>query len=421
MNLSDFRKAGHFPTLLCAFLYFDISFMIWVLLGPLANKIIGDVLPPLDGETPDGYVTRTAPCKGLMVAGPILDGALLRLVLGFTTDRYSAKWTGVVGMLITAVPLMLGWLWASSFVDMLVVGALLGIAGASFAAALPLASRWYPPKYQGLAMGIAGSGNSGTALATFFAPMLALFLGWHGVFGLALVPLAAVFLVFLFFAQDSPTQPEPRPLWAYTDALGHADTWWFCVLYSVTFGGFVGLASFLNAFFKDQYFPTDVASGEMYASAFTTLCVVAGSMLRPVGGYLADRFGGVPMLVALFACSATALLGMVALPPVGVALVLLFLAMGCLGMANGSVFQLVPLRFPKEIGVVTGIVGAAGGVGGFFLPTALGLVKGQTGSYAAGFALFAVAALGCVGLMLALRGGWQRGFLGQAEELRPAT
>jgi NNP family nitrate/nitrite transporter-like MFS transporter len=421
VNLSDFRKAGHLPTLLCAFLYFDVSFMIWVLLGPLANRIIADVLPVLDGETPDEYVTRTAPNKGLMVAVPILGGAILRLVLGFTTDRYSAKWTGVAGMLITAVPLALGWLWASSFADMLVVGALLGIAGASFAAALPLASRWYPPQYQGLALGIAGAGNSGTALATLIAPLAALFLGWHSVFGLALIPLAAVFLVFLFFAQDSPSQPGPRPLWAYAEALGHADTWWFCVLYSVTFGGFVGLASFLNAFFKDQYFLGDAVSGEMSASVFTTLCVIAGSMLRPVGGYLADRFGGVPMLVTLFACAAAALLGMAALPPVGIALVLLFLAMGCLGMANGSVFQLVPLRFPKEIGVVTGIVGAAGGVGGFFLPTALGLVKGQTGSYAAGFALFAAAALGCVGLMLALRGGWQRGFLGRAEELRPAT
>src|SRR5262245_2036759 len=226
MNLSDFRKAGHFPTLLCAFLYFDISFMIWVLLGPLANRIIADVFPQLEGETAETYVTRTAPPKGLMVAVPILGGALLRLVLGFTTDRYSAKGTGAVGMLITAVPLAMGWLWASSFVDMLVVGAMLGIAGASFAAAIPLASRWYPPQYQGLAMGIAGAGNSGTALATLFAPMVALWLGWHSAFGLALVPLAVTLVVFLVFARDSPNQPEPRPLWAYADALGHADTWW---------------------------------------------------------------------------------------------------------------------------------------------------------------------------------------------------
>jgi NNP family nitrate/nitrite transporter-like MFS transporter len=416
MNLRDFRRVGHFPSLLCAFLYFDISFMIWVLLGPLANRITTQLVPQAEGEALNDYLVRVAPYKGLMVAVPILAGAALRLVLGVMTDRWGAKLTGIIGMVVTAIPLLLGWLWVNSYTEVLVVGALLGVAGASFAAALPLASRWYPPRYQGLAMGIAGAGNSGTALATLFAPMLAVALGdWHGVFALALIPLGLTLITFMFLAKDSPEQPPPKPLYAYVGVFRHADTWWFCLLYSVTFGGFVGLASFLNTFFKDQYFATDTKTGEVYAAVFTTLCVFAGSFLRPVGGYLADRFGGVRMLLVLYAGVGLAMFGMALLPALPLALVLLFVGMGLLGMGNGSVFQLVPLRFPREIGVVTGIVGAAGGVGGFFLPNLLGGLKGLTGTFGAGFAVFAVTGLACVGLVLLLRSRWETTFLASLE------
>ncbi|MBV8313039.1 MAG: MFS transporter, partial [Planctomycetaceae bacterium] len=176
MNLRDFRHAGHAPTLLSAFLYFDVSFMVWLLPGALANSIVPDF------DLSDAQ-------KGLMVAVPLLGGAVLRLALGLLADRSGARRAGILGMALTAIPLLLGWLWADSFNKMLLVGLLLGVSGASFAAALPLASRWYPPRYQGLAMGIAGAGNSGTALATFFGPRLALAWGWHTVFGLALIPL----------------------------------------------------------------------------------------------------------------------------------------------------------------------------------------------------------------------------------------
>jgi NNP family nitrate/nitrite transporter-like MFS transporter len=409
MNLRDFRRSGHFPSLLCAFLYFDVSFMIWVLLGPLANRIATQLVPQADGEALADYLVRIAPYKGLMVAVPLLAGALLRVPLGIVTDRWGAKRTGIAGMVVTAVPLLLGWLWLDSYRAALIVGALLGVAGASFAVALPLASRWYPPRYQGLAMGIAGAGNSGTALATLFAPMLAGWLGdWHGVFFLALLPLTATLVLYAVLAKDSPDQPPPKPLYAYAGVFRHADTWWFCLLYSVTFGGFVGLASFLNTFFKDQYFATDARAGELYAAVFTTLCVFAGSFLRPVGGYLADRFGGVRMLLVLCTGVGLAMLGMALLPMLPVALVLLFVGMGLLGMGNGSVFQLVPSRFPKEIGCVTGIVGAAGGVGGFFLPNLLGGLKGLTGTFGAGFAVFAATALACVGLVVLLRLRWER-------------
>ena len=407
MKLRDFRRAGHVPTLLSAFLYFDVSFMIWLLPGALANSIV-----PAFGLSDSQ--------KGLMVAVPLLGGAVLRLALGLLTDRVGARRAGLLGMSLTILPLMMGWLWADSFNKMLLVGLLLGVSGASFAAALPLASRWYPPRYQGLAMGIAGAGNSGTALATFFGPRLALVWGWHAVFGLALIPLLATLAFFLIFAKDSPEQPAPRPLTTYADVLKLADTWWFCLLYSITFGGFVGLASFLNVFFLSQYGLSKVQAGN-----FATFCVIAGSALRPLGGYLADRFGGVRLLTGLYLIAGTTMLGLATLPPMFAGTVLLFATMATLGMGNGAVFQLVPQRFPKEIGVTTGIVGSAGGFGGFLLPTVLGSMKQATGSFSGGFLAFAL--VGGIGGALALAyasRGWHDTFIGaggRAAEAAPAS
>ena len=407
MKLRDFRRAGHVPTLLSAFLYFDVSFMIWLLPGALANSIV-----------PAFGLSDSQKC--LMVAVPLLGGAVLRLALGLLTDRVGARRAGLLGMSLTILPLMMGWLWADSFNKMLLVGLLLGVSGASFAAALPLASRWYPPRYQGLAMGIAGAGNSGTALATFFGPRLALVWGWHAVFGLALIPLLATLAFFLIFAKDSPEQPAPRPLTTYADVLKLADTWWFCLLYSITFGGFVGLASFLNVFFLSQYGLSKVQAGN-----FATFCVIAGSALRPLGGYLADRFGGVRLLTGLYLIAGTTMLGLATLPPMFAGTVLLFATMATLGMGNGAVFQLVPQRFPKEIGVTTGIVGSAGGFGGFLLPTVLGSMKQATGSFSGGFRAFAL--VGGIGGALALAyasRGWHGTFIGaggRAAEAAPAS
>jgi MFS transporter, NNP family, nitrate/nitrite transporter len=372
MDLRDFRRAGHTPTLLSAFLYFDVSFMVWILPGALANSIV-----------PDFGLSDSQ--KGLMVALPLFGGALLRLLFGLLTDHIGARRTGILGMALTMVPLLLGWLWADSFNKLLLVGLLLGVAGASFAAALPLASRWYPSRYQGLAMGIAGAGNSGTAMATFFGPRLAQVWGWHAIFGLAILPLLTTLTIFVLFARDSPNQPAPRSLADYAGVLRMRDTWWFCLFYSITFGGFVGLASFLNVFFLSQYGLSRIEAGN-----FTTLCVIAGSFLRPLGGYLADRLGGVRTLTVVYIAVGAVALGLTSLPPLTWGALLLFAAMALLGMGNGAVFQLVPNRFPKEIGVMSGIIGAAGGLGGFVLPNLLGTMKELTGSFSGGFLAFAV-------------------------------
>jgi NNP family nitrate/nitrite transporter-like MFS transporter len=396
MQLRGFLHTGHWPTLVCAFLYFDMSFMVWVLLGALANSIV-----------PELRLNESQ--RGLMLALPLLGGSLLRLVLGVLTDHIGARRTGIIGLGLTLIPLLLGWLWAREYAQVLVIGLLLGVAGASFAAALPLASRWYPPQYQGLAMGIAGAGNSGTALATLFGPILAASLGdWHLVFALAVLPILATLVLFVLFARDSPNQPAPKALADYGAVLAQADSWWFCLFYAVTFGGFVGFAVFLNSFFHLQY-----GLGKVEAGGFATVCVMAGSFLRPVGGYLADRFGGIRMLLLIYVGAAAMLLGLATLPPLLSGTVLMFMCMGLLGMGNGSVFQLVPQRFPREIGVMTGIVGAAGGLGGFLLPIVLGNLKEFTHSFAGGFALFALLAFGCAGALGYVSRSWQGAFVTQ--------
>jgi NNP family nitrate/nitrite transporter-like MFS transporter len=399
MKLSDFRKAGHTPTLISAFLYFDVSFMVWVLMGPLA-PFIRDTL-------------KLSPTQvGFLTAVPLLGGSFFRLVLGFMTERIGARKTGLVGMIVTLLPLLMAWQFASSFTGFLAAGVMLGVAGASFAAALPLASAWYPPEYQGLAMGIAGAGNSGTLIATLFAPRLAQAYGWRNVFAMAAIPVIIVWLSFLIMAKDAPVKRAVKRWADYKRVLSVADTGWFCFIYSLTFGGFVGLASYLTIFFRDQYHLTRVQSGDL-----TTVVVIFGSFLRPVGGLLADKLGGYRMLLVLLTGIGLCLAAVGTLPPVGVALALLALAMGMLGMGNGSVFQLVPQRFPDSVGIMTGVIGAAGGFGGFMLPSILGTMKDKTGSFGVGFVMVAgMVMLGACSLLY-LGKVWRRTWTPQAAEL----
>ena len=390
MSLRDFRKAGHPPTLLAAFLYFDVSFMVWVILGPLG---------PFIGEAYHLSATQ----KGFLTAVPLLGGSFFRPILGWSTERFGGRNTGLVGLGLTVIPLLLAWLVADSFPAFLALGLLLGVAGASFAAALPLASGWYAPQHQGLAMGIAGAGNSGSLLATLFAPRLAQIIGWRNVFGVVIVPVMLVWIAFFFLARNAPGERKVKRWADYASVLSMADTGWFCFLYSLTFGGFVGLSSYLSIFFHDQYGLTKVQSGD-----FTTCVILFGSFLRPVGGALADRIGGYRMLLVLLAGAGLCMAGVATLPPAAIALAFLAFGMGMLGMGNGSVFQLLPQRFPGSVGILTGIVGAAGGLGGFLLPSILGILKDKTGSFGAGFAVLMSLAWVGTFVLLRLRSHWRR-------------
>ncbi len=390
MNKS-FWKAGHPSTLLAAFLYFDLSFMVWVVLGPLGVQIAKDL--DLDAAQ-----------KGLMVATPVLAGALLRIVMGVMVDHFKPKMAGAIGQVIVIVALVIAWYFGiHTYAQVLTLGIFLGVAGASFAVALPLASRWYPPEHQGTALGIAGAGNSGTVLAALFAPSLAVAFGWNNVIGLAAIPLAIVFVFYLLVAKDSPDCPPAKSLTEYLKVLRDKDAWWFMFFYSVTFGGFVGLASSLTIYFNTQYGLSPVEAGY-----FTAACVFMGSMMRPLGGWLADRIGGIKSLSVMYVLAATFLMIVsFGLPAAWMALIVFMFAMWALGMGNGAVFQLVPQRFRKEIGVMTGMVGMAGGVGGFYLASSLGYSKQITGSYQLGFLIFAGLAMLALGGLTRVKTRWR--------------
>jgi NNP family nitrate/nitrite transporter-like MFS transporter len=394
----SFLSSGHLPTLIAALLYFDVSFMVWVLLGPLA--------PFLREE-----FGLSATEQGLVVAVPLLGGACVRPVLGMLGDRIGGRRAGMLGLGLTVVPLLVGWQAAATPVHLYAIGLLLGVAGASFAVALPLASRWYPPEHQGLAMGIAGAGNSGSLLATLAAPRLAERFGWAATFGIMIAPVLAVLIAFALLAKDSPRHRTSLTWRDYLVVLKEPDTLWFSCLYALTFGGFVGFASFLTTFFNDQYQVSKVSAGD-----FTTLVVLSGSLLRPVGGWLSDRLGGFRLLLLLMVGVTGALGAASALPPLPAVVAIFFVALGLLGMGNGAVFQLVPQRFADRMGLVTGVVGAAGGFGGFFLPSMLGAVKDATGSYGPGLLLLAAVFLAATLALLRLGSVWASRWHGQVVE-----
>jgi NNP family nitrate/nitrite transporter-like MFS transporter len=384
------HPTGHLPTLLVCFTHFDVCFMLWVLIGALGPFVF-------EGTGLD------AGLKGLVVGVPILIGSLLRIPLGLLSDRLGGRRVGLALLLVLTAPLSLAWLAPGTLTVMLLTGLMLGSAGASFAIVLPLASRWYPKERQGLVMGIAAAGNSGTVLANVFAPRLAASLGWHNVFGLALVPLMTVTLLFWLFARDAPTRVATTRE-AYRAAVTHRDTWRFCLFYAVTFGGFVGLSSFLPVFLRDQFGVSPVTAGSL-----TALAAFSGSLARPIGGYLADSVGGAAVLQTVLFTIAVAYASIAALPALALSVPLVVIAMTALGLGNGVVFQLVPLRFQREVGSVTGIVGAVGGIGGFVLPTWLGSVKQISGSYGTAFLALAVFALAAAFFLRALQNPARRG------------
>ena len=391
MKLKDFAKVGSPSTLFAAFLYFDMSFMVWVLLGSLGVHIAKDL-----GLSPSE--------KGMMVALPVLSGAILRVFMGLLVDHFGAKKAGLMGQVVVLLALLYAWIFGvHSLNQIYLLGICLGVAGASFAVALPLASRWYPPEAQGLALGIAGAGNSGTVFAALLAPMLANQFGWQNVFGLVLIPLSITLLVYTMMAKDAPGLPPPQKLSKYFQVLKERDAWWFMLFYMVTFGGFVGLASSLVIYFNSQFGLEPQVAGYLTAG-----CVFCGSMFRPIGGTIADRVGGVRALQFMYVAVVLSMF-CIAMIPVTLAftLALFVISMMSMGMGNGAVFQLLPQRFRREIGTLTGLVGMSGGIGGFYLSSSLGLSKQLTGDYRIGFLMYALLGACAFGILYRVKFRWR--------------
>ncbi|WP_151899880.1 MFS transporter [Sulfurimonas hydrogeniphila] len=390
------KGQGDAKTLFAAFLYFDFSFMVWTMLGPLATEIS-------ESLAMHGFI-MSASQKATLLSIPILAGALLRIVLGFGVDKFGAKKTALMSQAVVISVLFYAYFRGETITynELLIVAVGLGFAGASFAVALPQAGQWYPPKLQGVVLGIAGAGNIGVVVDFMFAPKIAELWGWQAVFLVGGALSTLIFVTYIFLAKDAPKEvytPRPKKLKDYAKLLRDRDTWWFNLFYAVSFGGFVGFAGYMKVYLMNTY-QADMSSFglsvfnepnvKVIAGYFGALTIFAGAVLRPVGGAVADKMGGVKSLYIFFGIvAALAIVNATVTLPFWVAIAVLFAIMANLGMANGAVFQLVPQRFGKDIGIMTGIIGAAGGLGGTALIKTLGWSKGAFDGYSAGFMIFA--------------------------------
>jgi NNP family nitrate/nitrite transporter-like MFS transporter len=386
LNLSTLKKSGHFPTLVTAFLYFDFSFMVWTLLGVLANQI----------AAPES-LNLSAQQRFFMVSVPILFGGIFRLALGLLVDRIGAKRTGIMAQLIVIAGLTVAWLFGlKNYEATLAMGVVLGVAGASFAVAIPQAGRWYPPNMQGLVMGLAGAGNIGVVIDALLAPRLAAAYGWPAVFGFALIPALLVLAIYAIVSKEPPNAAAPKKIGDYFRMFRDKDVHWFCFFYTVSFGGFVGLAYSLGMYFKDRFGVSPAHAGDLVA-----LCTAIGALGRPIGGAISDRIGGIRSLHVYYSVAGCALVLGALAGNLWLNVTAFIIACGAFGMGNGSVFQLLPQRFGKELGLMTGLVGCGGGLGGFLLANMMGQSKQHFGSYLSGLFVFAgLCAIALIGLTL---------------------
>ena len=390
-SFTQFLRAGHAPTLFAAFLYFTFSCCIWVLNGAMA---------PFIGET----YHLSAAQMGLMLSVPIIAGALMRFPLGVLAQYIGRKNATLVEMGLIALALLFGFVFVDSFNSLLAMGVLLGIAGASFGVALSLGSGWFPPQHKGLAMGLVGAGNVGTALSVLVAPPLAQWLGWQAVYGVAAAAIALPMLVMILLAKEPPDVDPHASLRSHTACLFERDGWAFSLIYSVTFGGFIGLATFLPTYYHDQFGVSKVQAGQL-----TMLAAFMGAAVRVAGGWLSDRWGGVNTLTVVLVAVALCL-SLVGLASGSLALttLLLIACFAALGAGNGALFQLVPLRWPTTTAVAGSMIGEIGALGGGLVPVAMGLSRQYLGTYAWGFVLIAVAALLMLGVMRVMQIRWTR-------------
>lgn len=385
-----FLRSGHWPTLLASFLYFDFCFAIWVLNGAMA---------PFISES----FGLDAAQKGFMISVPILAGALMRFPLGVLSQYIGRKNAAMVEMGLIIAALAGGFFFVDSYHSVLAMGVLLGIAGASFGVALSLGSGWYPPRYKGLAMGIAGAGNSGTVLAVLFAPPLAQAYGWQTVYGLAAFTMLVPMLVMWFAAKEPPDR-EHQSLREHTACLWEKDGWAFSLIYIITFGGFIGLASFLPTYFYDQFKVSKIEAGQL-----TMLATLMGSAVRVAGGYISDRIGGVNTLtvVLLLVAGCLVLCGLAG-QSLALTTLLFMLCFAALGAGNGALFQLVPLRWPLTTAVAGSMIGEIGALGGSFVPNAMGQSKQLTDTYLWGFVAFAACTLVVLVVLQIVQIRWTR-------------
>ncbi|MBI5103947.1 MAG: NarK/NasA family nitrate transporter [Solirubrobacterales bacterium] len=379
------ERPGSGRQLALATVAFTVCFFAWSLLGPLAPDLQDD-LGLSDVET------------SVMVAVPVLLGSLMRIPLGWLSDRLGGRVVFVALMLFTPLPLIALALFHDALAPMLVFGFLLGFAGASFAVGVPFVNGWYPPERQGFALGVYGMGMGGTTIAGLLAPRMGSVATPFWVAAGLLLVMGAVFAVL---ARDAPRPPREGPAPSMFASLAVFRTsgraWALTLFYFLAFGGFVAMFLYLPKLLTGVHDLTKSDAGAR-AAGFALLAVIA----RPTGGWLSDRIGAERVLQVCFVGVGVLALVLAATYEHMVPLTIACLTMAvALGLGTGAVFKLVPHWFPDRVGAVTGVVGAAGGLGGFFPPLVMGVVKSATGGYALGFVLMAAVAAVC---LLVLRG-----------------
>ncbi|CAM2142009.1 MFS transporter, NNP family, nitrate/nitrite transporter [Pararobbsia alpina] len=437
-DVLDSLKSGNWRTLIACFLYFGSGFTAWVLYGPLA---------PFISKT----LTMSAAEQGFLVAVPVLSAAILRVPLGNLYQSADGRQIALFGVALCSIPAVILPLmpFEPSYGLLLVLGVFLGVGGASFSVALPMAGSNYPPKVQGLVLGLAAAGNLGAVLDGFLLPPLAAHFGWRAATAAALPVLALSALALFFWAKDAGPKtgsamraargfmltlagliviallfdagvmgtgkarvllmPVLGVLLAvallpqrYRAVFAERDAWVLMLVYSITFGGFVGMSSYVSLLLTNLYHLPTIEAGLVMA-----LLAALGALVRPLGGLIADKVSGVHTLLVLLAGIAISdLVFAAAMPPFAGGAALLVCLYFAFGLGNGATFQLVPHRWKERTGLLSGIVGAAGGIGGFYLPVVMGIAKESTGSYQIGFATFGLLAACAFGALFALRKSW---------------
>ena len=371
--------------LVLATVAFAVAFVGWSLIAPLAKDFQDDL-----GLSN----TRTL----MLTAVPVILGSLLRIPIGALTDRLGGKVMFPVVLTLSAVPAA-AFGFVEGYAALIVVGFFLGIAGASFAVGVPFVAGWYAKERQGFALGVYGMGNIGTAVAAFSAPAIVEWFGREALGVVAAALLLATALVFYRMSEDPPRAGAPV---RYGAVLRSGwKLWRLALLYFVTFGGFVAMAVFLPKLLRD-WFDLSLTDAGLRAAGFTVVATLA----RPVGGMLSDRVGAATVLVFVFAGAGVdaAVLAYLSGDPTIIPVTVACLTLAAfLGLGNGAVFKAVPHDFPSATGAATGIVGAAGGLGGFFPPIVMGLVRDHFDTYALGFVGLVIFAGICLAVALSMR------------------
>jgi NNP family nitrate/nitrite transporter-like MFS transporter len=386
-----FLKSGHTPTLFAAFFYLMFSFVIWVMNGAMAPYI-------------SEQFQLTAAQKGLLLSIPIVAGAVMRFPLGLLAQYVGRKTATLVELALITLTMSFGYFFVHTYDDLLKMALLLGVAGASFGVAMSLGSGWYPPKYKGLAMGLVGAGNAGTALAALLAPPLAEAYGWQSVYGFAALASFVPMAVVIFMAKEPPDRDVHAGMREHLACLLEGDGWVFSLIYVVTFGGFIGIVTFLPTYYYDQFGVSKVQAGQL-----TMLAALMGAVVRVAGGWISDHWGGINTLTVVLVVVAFALVGVgLSSGSLVMTTLLLILCFAALGAGNGALFQLVPLRWPTSTAVAGSMIGEIGALGGGTIPALMGQSKQHTGTFLPGFVILAIFSLLMLVVMRKLQVRWTR-------------